>query len=229
MALGGYLKEGTYSHIENVDYSKKDRQITFRLSVYQNENKYPADLITTQSFDVFSEISDIPEIDSFVTEIPAEITIESDSKWEDQKKYLRHSDEPNELHCIIYQIEETTERFDVYPGVTDEQVQRQMDGEILSQSELDALKVPSHTVWKYHENQATSRYYKLKDGTYWYNDIENNTMRKLGKGESYRPFTASDWDSFFGMDAQNPKDANLTSQIYTYLKSQDIFKTCTDE
>jgi len=229
MALGGYLKEGTYSHIENVDYSKKDRQITFRLSVYQNENKYPADLITTQSFDVFSEISDIPEIDSFVTERPAEITIESDSKWEDQKKYLRHSDEPNELHCIIYQIEETTERFDVYPGVTDEQVQRQMDGEILSQSELDALKVPSHTVWKYHENQATSRYYKLKDGTYWYNDIENNTMRKLGKGESYRPFTASDWDSFFGMDAQNPKDANLTSQIYTYLKSQDIFKTCTDE
>ena len=228
MALGGYLKSGTYSHIDNVDFSKKDKRITFRLSIYENANKYPTDLITTQSFDVFGDITNIPEIESFVTERPADITIETGAKWEDQKKYLRHSDTSGEVHCCIYQIEETTERLDVYPEVTDEQVQRQMDGELLAQSELDALKVPTHKVWKYHENQATSRYYKLKDGTYWYNDVENVTMREIGKGESYRPFMASDWDSFFGTDAQSPKDTNVTSQVYAYLKSRDIFNDVTD-
>ena len=228
MALGGYLKNGTYSHIENVDFCKKDRRMTFRLSVYENADKNPRDLITTQAFDVMGDIAEIPVIESFVTDRPADIIIESDSKWQDQKKYLRHDDADGEIHCCIYQIEETTERLDIYPEVTDEQMQRQKDGEVLSDSEKEALKVPTHKVWKYHENQATSRYYKLKDGTYWYNDIENNTMTKVGKGESYRPFMASDWDSYWGTDAQSPKDTNVTSQIYAYLKSQDVFADVSD-
>jgi len=204
MALLNWIKPDTYLMVDEINYIKKDKILSFTVILFNNSSKQ--EVLLRQNFTVRDEQDSlIHDIEDFITLYPNIVKTNSSAPPDvSNKDYILNipGSEP-----VLLQLSNSSQT--VYH-----------EGSVYDGTNYDTLS--KHYEWTWVESKLPlNRLYRHStNGLFKYN---TNTSNFDGISE---PINV--WNTYFSIESMSMDQNNIIKQCYLYLKSLSLFEGLLD-